>query len=478
MTAMWLPGPLRRRRDHAAASLARDRDDLLRLVAEGGCPVCRYRNDGLDAWLRAYAAESRTELDVQQRMAASLGPCPAHTRFLLVDGSASWLLKSVYLDVVSAGLARLTRRDQPELAECRLCAQERADERLMLARLVRALGAARDEAVADPTKVRDAYREAGGACLNHALDALQLADADTAGVIVDTLRQLLCGPADQTGGNPAAAAGAVAGIDLDVPLRVAMRERLAAESLAAEEDAFRRSVSDRVRADLAGGSCPVCRASQRAEWRFLRWAAAEVDRRPEEVTLCRAHLADLATTGPGAGADASPGAQAVLAANLDGWLNRLDRYDAEVAEVTATGTGRRRSSRVRAAATERLVESPTCRACEAAEITAHRTAQLLDAAATDPALTAELDAAHGVCLRHALAGEPATGRFRDVLAARLRLLHWSLEESLRKDRWTTRWDVRGAELAAWSTAPALVDGRAYAGHAPAAVRPCLHRPAR
>jgi hypothetical protein len=463
MTATWLLGPLRRRRGHAA-SVARDRDDVLRLLAEGGCPVCRYRNDGLDAWLRAYTAESRTELDVRQRMAASLGPCPAHTRFLLVDGSAPWLLKSVYLDVVTAGLARLARRDKPELAECRLCAQERADGRLMLGRLVRALGAARGEAPGEVAKVRDAYREAGGACLSHALATLGLADADTARVIVDTLRLAL------SGGDRAAAA---TGIDLDVALRAAMRDQLAAESLAAEEDTSRRSVSDRVSADLAGGSCPVCRAGQRAEWRFLRWAAADVDRRPEEVTLCRAHLADIATSG--GGADVSTGALAVIATNVDGWLSRLDRYDTE---VTAAGSRWRASSRTWATATERLVEPPTCRACEAAEITAHRTAQLLDAAATDPALTAVVDAAHGVCLRHALAGEPATARFRDVLVARLRLLQWSLEESLRKDRWTTRWDVRGAELAAWTMTPALVDGRAYAGHAPTEARPCLHRPAR
>ncbi len=136
------------------------------------------------------------------------------------------------------------------------------------------------------------------------------------------------------------------------------------------------------------------------------------------------------------------------------------------------------SARSRATAVARLVEPVTCRACEAATITMGRTGQLLDAAATDPALTAQVDAAHGACLRHVLASEPASDRFRELLVARLHLLRWSLEESLRKDRWTTRWETRGAELSAWTAAPALIDGRSYAGHAPSAVRPCLRRPAR
>lgn len=451
MTAPWVPGPWRRRRDHATAAVARDRDDLLRLLVEGGCPVCRYRNDGLDAWLRAYAAESRTEIEVQRRMAASLGPCPAHTRFLLVDSSASWLLKSVYLDVVDAGLARLARRDQSAPAECRLCAQERQDERMALGRLVRALAARRADDDTELTKIRDAYREAGGACLTHALDAVRLADPATAAVLVETLRLRL----PSTG---------MTGTDLDAPLRSAAHDQLAVESLARDEDASRRSVLDRVRADLAGGSCPVCLSGQRAEWRFLRWATADVERRPEEVTLCQPHLADLAASGDDAGT------LAALASNLDGWRARLDRYDTEAAANS--------SPRTRATAVARLVEPVTCRACEASTITMARTGELLDAAVTDPALNAGIDAAHGACLRHVLAGRPASGRFRELLIARLQLLRWSLEESLRKDRWTTRWEARGAELSAWTTAPALIDGRTYAGHAPSAVRPCLHRPAR
>jgi len=485
-TARWLPAPMRRRRDAAAASVARDRDDLLRLLAQGGCPVCRYRNAGVGYWFRAYAAETHTEPDVQQRMAASLGPCAAHTRYLIADESAPWLLKSMFADIVRAGLARLDGRDTSPVAVCRLCAQERKDEESAVALIARALDDTVSGAVGPAlTTVQDAYRESGGACLVHALDAVRSAGPRAGPFLADVLRHRL----DSVGGPDGGVD--LVGSDPDVPRRAALRRGWIGPDEIADP-----SVRALVGADLAARSCPVCRAGHRAEARFLRWAAttgADGGPRGEEVTLCQRHLADVATDGPDA--------RGVVSANAVLWQGRLGRYASSVTGLPAgawvgrigramtvvthpnaaqrwpqAGRELRSPDRVHRATADRLRQPPSCRACHAVATAEQRAAALLDAVAIDPAFDQLIGRVHGACLRHVLAGIPAAPRYREVLRARLALLAWSLEESLRKDGWTTRWEVRGREMAAWTTAPTWIDGHVYAGWPSTQARSLLDRP--
>jgi hypothetical protein len=55
---------------------------------------------------------------------------------------------------------------------------------------------------------------------------------------------------------------------------------------------------------------------------------------------------------------------------------------------------------------------------------------------------------------------------RRVLAARLAVLAWELEEAGRKERWDARHEPRGAEGTAWLRAAAQLDGRTFLGGAP------------
>ena len=162
------------RRAVAADSRAKDAAQLLRLLGDGGCPVCRYRNTGVDYWFRAYIAETHTEPQVRLRVTASLGLCPAHTRYLILHESGPWLLKSMYADVVRAGQERLSGQDRSAIAGCPVCEHAREDERIALDLLARTLdGSRRARREHDPTAVRDTYRAAGGACVLHALAAMR-----------------------------------------------------------------------------------------------------------------------------------------------------------------------------------------------------------------------------------------------------------------------------------------------------------------
>jgi len=75
------------------------------------------------------------------------------------------------------------------------------------------------------------------------------------------------------------------------------------------------------------------------------------------------------------------------------------------------------------------------------------------------------EAAHGVCLRHALLidGGTAGARVRDGLRARLSVVEWEIAEAARKRGWEARHEGPGAEQTARLRLAALLDGATFVG---------------
>ncbi|MGH3425025.1 MAG: hypothetical protein ACRDO8_09865, partial [Nocardioidaceae bacterium] len=145
---------------------------------------------------------------------------------------------------------------------------------------------------------------------------------------------------------------------------------------------------------------------------------------------------------------------AVIDYNAGLWAEQVARYG-------DTGDGRR------------IGQWLGCHVCDLRAKAEDRERRLLGLLAAHPAYADRIPAAHGVCLRHALV--PRTDlppAWRQVLRARLGLLTFELEEARRKAGWDARWEVHGAEMAAWSRAPNLLDGRILGPSAP----PTAHGP--
>lgn len=130
--------------------------DALHLLEGGPYAVCRECDAFAARWLSYFVIETHAEEGTRARVEAAAGFCPAHTRRLLADVSASWLMPQVH-DLALAGWTRLLDVPDARRARCPCCvagddATERASETLL-----RAFGHAR---------IRDAVH-GGALCLPH-----------------------------------------------------------------------------------------------------------------------------------------------------------------------------------------------------------------------------------------------------------------------------------------------------------------------
>lgn len=416
-------------------------DDALHLLTAAGCPVCAAAHDGVEAWLRSFVAEARTDLDAMDGVRGALGFCPVHTRRVLADRAASWVLPAVALELVDEGRERLAGglagRRPGAVAVCPAC--------VAAARSAQSAAGLLAGALADP-RVADALAAAGGLCAPHLVD---LADDAAAGRGGAPAREAAAAVLAARLDDPATAADAVTGDDRDAPRRAALLPAVAA--LAAQDAAASAAGGGRARAlaALQRATCPLCTAAAVAAWRYVAWVASSpaVPGRgeppaPQDDVLCEVHLLDAAAVG-GSGVERLVRAAATAA---------RDRVTAAL----AASSGRRRAD-----------PAPGCRACAAARAAHERAWDLLDAVAADAVLADAARQAHGVCLRHGLrtaAGHGPAGRLTgEVLDGRLAVLAWELREGRRLERWDTRCEPVGAEAGAWRRATALLDGRVDLG---------------
>jgi hypothetical protein len=433
-------------------------DDALHLLSPGGCAVCAAARDGVEAWARAFVNEARADLDGLDDVRDALGFCPVHTRRMLADPAASWVLPAVAAEVADEGRARLggglAGRRPGGVAVCPACV-----------RAARSAGTAALTLAATLTddRVRAAFTAGGGLCAPHVAD-LAGETGRAAGALRDTaaapvLARLTEGTDSPDPSEPAdpdllrGVVRAVAGDDPDASRRSTLAPALA--ELAAQDDAAAAAGGGAALARLwlSRATCPPCTAEAVTGWRYVAWltgsAAAPGRGDPpsrQDVVLCEVHLTDaLHAGGPRLGTVV---AEAVTAART-----------AVTTAVAAAGRrpagfGRRE---------ERPAPGLGCRACSAAQTAQQRAWDLLVAVAADADLAAAARSAHGLCLRHGLrtaTGHGTAGRlFGEVLDGRLAMLGWDLREGMRLGRWDTRFTPAGASTSAWRRATTLLDGR-------------------
>ncbi|MFJ2639385.1 hypothetical protein [Streptomyces sp. NPDC087511] len=403
--------------------------DALHLLEGGPCAVCRECDAFAARWLSYFVIETHAEEGTRVRVEAAAGFCPAHTRRLLADAAASWLMPQVH-DLALAVWTRLLDVPDARRARCPCCvagddATERASETLL-----RAFGHAR---------IRDAVHR-GALCLPHLAApaartprAYALPLADAAAALLEEGRYDL---------------PRLAGTDEDAQARSVLLGRID-PLLPVEEERQRRSVTSRWRTDADLGCCPLCLAEHRAVRRLLTWAATTDHGPPsgEESVPCARHLHELAAVD-------GPNTAAILAGSRDQWDARFGRFRRLLDEG-----GKRRAD-----AGPHLSSAPRCRACEEERTAGRRQAALLTAQLHDPVRADEYTRTHGICLRHAVNWRGAReDPVHAVLAGRTALLRWEIDEVLRKQNWRTRHEIEGAERQVVRRAPTLLDGRVYAG---------------
>jgi hypothetical protein len=306
------------------------------------------------------------------------------------------------------------------------------------------------EAAAAPP-VSTAYRTTGGLCVAHARIAVGMGSADAARVVVATLADQL----DRAAADPAVE-HPLLGLDGDRDVRGTLREQIAALARTLDLRERELPVLDGLAARFAIDACPLCVAGSVTECRALAWVAGESLRDPDAlvadgVWLCARHLHDV---------QPDAGAAGRLAGLLQRWVDgELERLGAQLA-----GAGRIRRSVMASFATE-----PRCFVCTALAVAERREQGLLAAALQDRPTAARYDASHGACVHHAIGMRDH--RVDHVIAARLAVLQWELEEARRLGAWPARFDVPRGQRRSWERAAGQLDGRTYLGGPPIALAP-------
>jgi len=408
--------------------------EVLRALDDPGCPVCRAGAWTEERTVHALVTEHYTDGYVIALVRDALGFCPAHVRRLAGRLEAPYVLRLLYGEATRVALARL--RTARRRASCQLCTFKGRSERATLRMLLHALP--RPSAAA-------AYRTHGGLCVPHALAGLAGADPRIVPVVIEALyeRRSL----QDLGGE-----------DTDRVARHRARSRL----MPAAGDPVCSTLTA-LRDRLALATCPACLAGGRMERRYLTWLNAESATNPDGLAaegtwLCPRHLWDLTTDASGAIAWAVQYHGGRLGAEIDRWRPLIrSRSRGKLMGWLQDRSAMRR-------AVEPLGRQRRCSACVTVETAERRELDLVVTALTDRPTRAVYYESHGLCWRHAqIRPDPAV---REVLAARLGVLVWELDEGGRKSAWSSRHESHGDEARAWLRAPVQLDGRAFLGAPP------------
>jgi hypothetical protein len=416
--------------------------ELGRLLAERGCPVCRYVEEAERSFYSWFEIESFSAVEVRAGLRAGMGMCTAHTRRLIDEISEDHIMITVMREAVAG--ARHCLGDDVSPGPCSACdaatfAAERAIHLLL-------------DWLLDPVNAR-VYAEHRGMCLSHVIQAASAAEPLTLKLLAERLHESL-GEAD-----PGALMELLAGVDRDAPLRCRWRGELPADGGA-------QSTVDGLCGRLAIEACPVCLSTGWIERVYIRWF---VERSREDDPsigsdpgeLCPAHLSDVALTDQAAAADASQRKRGARRGELKRLLDGLS-------ELPPPG---RRSRRARLDGLERpraqFVSEPYCPACHArSDIERSQLSLLVASLALSPVRERYLHS-HGLCVDHAM--KMTDGDLARLVKrhcdARLSVLGWELQETARKSAWACRHEPAGPERDAWLRAIAQVDGRVFEGGA-------------
>jgi hypothetical protein len=227
---------------------------------------------------------------------------------------------------------------------------------------------------------------------------------------------------------------------------------------------IRDPVGDFLRMLSDESACPVCLEARRAWAEWMQWLKEAIPRGWEVNDLlptCPEHV--RATVRLGDYSLASLTVRKALAAVLDLCCLAIDAL--ATSPVPERGRTLHRFVLSIRGSNPRLREARhviartlPCPVCNRLAVARDRILALLFALLETPHHRSAYDRGYGLCLKHfsrAMALRPPTiarAILTDVEAAKLDLLQWELEESLRKDAWSNRPEAPGAEHTAWRRA--------------------------
>jgi len=415
--------------------------ELERLLREPGCPACRYVSETERTFFSWFQIESFSSPEVQAKLRAGLGMCPAHSRRLVEELGDGHIMTTVAREAL-AGALQLVRADT-KAGACPAC-EVVANGSRRAGQLV--LDGLRD------TALLQLYSEHGGMCLAHVLQSLPVAGPSNLKVLAERLLERLyeaLGPA---------LLEVLAGADVDARRRAFWRERL-------PELPQRGSTVDRLRDVIEIDACPACLSAGVAErdyfdWFLSRSAAHDQSLRSDPGEFCRGHLHDVAAV------DSASAASAAIDHKRATRIAHLERFFACLSYLSASEKRRRWSKpggldQLRA----ELPAGSYCAACHARDGVERSRLDLIAACVSLAPVRERYECGHGLCLRHALqmSDGPAARVARRHLKGRLAVLAWEVGEVARKYAWAYRHEASGPEHDAWMRALAQIDGRVFVG---------------
>jgi hypothetical protein len=227
---------------------------------------------------------------------------------------------------------------------------------------------------------------------------------------------------------------------------------------------LRTPVADFLEELSADESCPVCREMGRAWTEWMGWLADNLARGMEVrdlLPVCPGHLRATFLLADRPLAAASVRHAAGLARNLvRQGMQTLSPSPVPDRKGTRFRLGRlfRRDERPVRRVRRSLGRPLPCPVCHRLSVAGDRALLLLFALLESPRHQARFAGGYGLCLGHfsrSLALNPS-GRIGaillEVMASKLALLQWELEESMRKDAWMFRPEAAGTEHTAWERA--------------------------
>ncbi len=428
--------------ERQAARRPRLVSELERLLQDPGCPVCRYVEESERSFFSWFQIESFTAAEVQARLRAAMGMCPAHSRRLVAEvGAGEGHIMTTVMRHALAG-ARQILRDGGQPGPCPACEAVAFATRRGRTLVVGGLSESGHAHL---------YSEHDGICLPHLLHAAEVAERPVLRLLAERLAARL----EARAGS--ALVSAIAGADPDALRRATCRERL-------PDRTGDGSAVARLCGQLESESCPVCLARGQADRRYVDWFVERASERDPSLEtdpghLCAPHLHDVETVDEAGATSAARRQRTTRLGQLRRLIDRLDQ------PPRPPRRGRRGATEDPVPGRNEFALTDHCPACNARDGIERAQLALVAAALGLRPVRDRYDCSHGLCVRHAL--RIPEGRATDMthrhVDARLSLLSWEVEETARKYAWAYRHEASGPEIDAWIRAMGQIDGRVFEG---------------
>jgi hypothetical protein len=422
---------------------------VLRALQKPGCPLCRLVEDNDENFFFWFFNEQYSSPEMLAHLRRSHGFCLAHaSRLVHTKAAGRWSLDVVYGYLTHALYKQLStpsvRPDRAPSGPCPACSsrdESAARYATILLRLLR------------DGQAGEAYGSPGLLCFPH-LQRLASKSPDTVYRRLLLTQEARAKTASRQADTGPFSAENINPLSLSVSLDAA--EHVYPREAASVEQKSRDPVVEMAAHLATEEVCPIC-CEERRIW--LEWHAYL------EANVGRAELSDLLPTCSDHVWAYVKNSSPALAAQTVSRVAKVTQQQLTQGVgllPTTSGQGQRWRQMLgikgglgksRAALTRDL----TCPLCARLRLAQENALRLLFALLAAPHHRTDFQRGYGLCLRHLVrALELAKPDIREVLldatAAKLAVLHWELDEDLRKSAWQYRPEAKGSEQHAWRRA--------------------------